>query len=43
MLCFSCTLNKSNNPFDREAEEKRLQELYAMTDEEINNLPEGGK
>ena len=36
MLCFSCTLNKSNNPFDREAEEKRLQELYAMIDEEKN-------
>lgn len=41
MLCHSCNLNKSNLPFDREAEEQRLQEVYAMTDEEIAMLPEG--
>lgn len=43
MLCFSCNLDKSNKPFDKSAEERRLQELYSMTDEEIENLPEGGK
>lgn len=43
MLCHSCNLDKTNKPFDREAEERRLQEIYSMTDEEIANLPEGGK
>lgn len=43
MLCFSCNLDKSNKPFDKAAEEKRLQELYSMSDEDIKNLPEGGK
>lgn len=43
MLCFSCNLDKSNKPFDKVAEEKRLQELYSMSDEDIKNLPEGGK
>lgn len=41
MLCHSCNLNKSNKPFDKSAEEKRLQELYSMTDAEILALPEG--
>lgn len=43
MLCFSCNLNKSNNPFDKEAEQKRLEEIYSLTDEEVAKLPEGGK
>lgn len=43
MLCHSCNLNKLNKPFDKEAEEKRLQDLYAMSDDEINALQEGGK
>lgn len=43
MLCHSCNLNKLNKPFDKSAEEKRLQEIYSMTDEEISALPEGGK
>lgn len=40
MLCHSCNLDKTNNPFDKDAEEKRLQNLYAMTDAEILALPE---
>lgn len=40
MLCHSCNLDKSNKPFDKDAEEKRLQEIYSMTDEEIAALPE---
>ncbi len=43
MLCHVCNQEKSNKPFDREAEEKRLQKLYNMSDNEIKNLPEGGK
>lgn len=43
MLCHGCNMEKTNRPFDRAAEEQRLQELYAMTDEEIAGLPEGGK
>ena len=41
MLCHSCNLEKTNKPFDRKAEEQRLQELYAMTDDEVMALPEG--
>mgnify|MGYP000776923532 CR=1 FL=1 len=43
MLCHSCNLDKSNKPFDRLAEEARLQKLYEMTDEEIAALPEFDK
>lgn len=39
MLCHSCNLDKRNKPFDRKAEEARLQTLYAMTDEEVEALP----
>lgn len=39
MLCHSCNLNKSNLPFDRDAEENRLQTIYSMTDEEVAKLP----
>lgn len=38
MLCHSCNLDKSNKPFDRMAEERRLQEIYEMSDEEIELL-----
>lgn len=41
MLCHSCNLDKSNKPFDKAAEEQRLQELYEMSDEEVAMLPEG--
>lgn len=41
MLCHSCNLNKSNLPFDRDAEEQRLRDVYSMTDEEVALLPEG--
>ena len=40
MLCHSCNLDKSNRPFDKNTEIKRLQDLYSLTDEEVNNLPE---
>lgn len=43
MLCHSCNLNKTNNPFDKEAEEKRLQEIYSMSDKEVNALELGAK
>lgn len=43
MLCYSCNIDKTNKPFDKDLEEKRLQELYSMSDNEIENLPEGGK
>lgn len=43
MLCHSCNLNKLNKPFDKVAEERRLQEIYSMTDDEIAALHEGGK
>ena len=43
MLCHSCNLDKTNKPFDKSAEEQRLQEIYAMSDDEIAALPEGGK
>lgn len=43
MLCHSCNLNKLNLPFDKDAEEQRLQEIYTMTDDEISRLPEGGR
>lgn len=43
MLCHSCNLDKLNKPFDKASEEKRLQDLYAMSDDEIASLPEGGK
>lgn len=43
MLCHSCNLDKLNKPFDKVAEEHRLQEIYSMTDDEIAALPEGGK
>lgn len=43
MLCHSCNLDKSNKPFDKIAEEKRLETLYAMTDDEVQALPEGIK
>lgn len=41
MLCYSCNLDKSNHPFDKKAEQKRLQHLYNMSDEEIAELSEG--
>ena len=41
MLCHSCNLDKKNSPFNKEAEERRLRELYDMTDEEIDKLPIG--
>lgn len=40
MLCNSCNLDKSNRPFDKAAEEKRLQDLYSLTDAEVAKLPE---
>jgi 5-methylcytosine-specific restriction endonuclease McrA len=40
MLCHSCNLEKSNHPFDKATEEKGLQNLYSLTDEEVNSLPE---
>lgn len=43
MLCCSCNLDKTNKPFDKEAEERRLQKIYVMTDDEIEALPEGLK
>ncbi len=41
MLCYSCNLDKLNHPFDKEAEERRLNEIYSMTDEEVATLPQG--
>lgn len=43
MLCHSCNVDKSNKPFDKEAELQRLEALYSMSDEDIKNLPKGGK
>lgn len=43
MLCNDCNLDKANKPFDKNLEERRLQEIYSMTDEEVAALPEGGK
>lgn len=43
MLCHSCNTEKLNKPFDKAAEERRLQEIYAMSDEEIAALEEGGR
>lgn len=43
MLCYSCNLDKTNKPFNKAAEEQRLQNLYAMTDDEVAALPEGSK
>lgn len=43
MLCHSCNLEKSNKPFDKDAEVARLQKIYEMTDEEIEALPEVNK
>ena len=40
MLCHSCNLDKANKPFDKAAEEQRLQTLYALTDDEVAALPE---
>lgn len=40
MLCNSCNLDKSNRPFDKAAEEKRLQDLYSLSDAEVAELPE---
>lgn len=40
MLCHSCNSEKGNKPFDRAAEEAKLEALYDMTDEEIAALPE---
>lgn len=40
MLCYSCNLDKSNRPFDKAAEEKRLQHLYSLSDAEVAELPE---
>ena len=43
MLCQSCNLDKSNKPFNQADEERRLQEIYDMTDDEIAMLPKGSK
>lgn len=43
MLCRSCNLEKRNHPFNKAAEEQRLEELYAMTEDEIMALPDGSK
>jgi len=40
MLCHSCNLDKSNKPYDKDPEEKRLQNLYILTDTEVAELPE---
>ena len=40
MLCNSCNLDKSNRPFDKATEEKRLQDLYSLTDADVAKLPE---
>ena len=41
MLCHSCNLDKRNKPFNKADEERRLQEIYEMTDEDVSALPEG--
>ena len=41
MLCNSCNIDKTNKPFNKEDEEKRLQKIYEMTDDEIKKLPDG--
>ena len=43
MLCHSCNLEKSNKPFNKELEEKRLKTIYLLTDEEISALEYGIK
>lgn len=43
MLCHSCNLDKTNKPFNKAAEEQRLQNLYAMTDDEVAALPDGSE
>lgn len=43
MLCHHCNQNKSNKPFDKVEEERKLQEIYELTDEEVAALPEGSK
>ena len=43
MLCHSCNLDKSNKPFDKDAEDRGLQGIYAMSDADVDALPEGGK
>ncbi len=40
MLCHSCNIDKTNKPFDLNAEQQRLQKIYSMTDEEVDALPE---
>lgn len=43
MLCHSCNLDKLNKPFNKAEEERRLQEIYEMTVDEIAALPNGEK
>lgn len=43
MLCHSCNLDKKNKPFDKVAEEQRLQTLYVMSDDEIAALELGSE
>lgn len=40
MLCHACNTAKSNKPFDVVAEKNKLEQLYAMSDAEIQALPE---
>ena len=40
MLCHSCNLDKRNKPYDKDAEEKRLQDLYTLSDAAVAALPE---
>lgn len=41
MLCHSCNIDKTNLPFDKDAEKQRLEEIYSMSDDEVAALPEG--
>lgn len=43
MLCHGCNNDKSNKPFDKAAEEARLQWVYDLSDEEYEALEEGIK
>lgn len=41
MLCKKCNSDKSNKPYDIDAEKKALQKVIEMTQAEVDTLPEG--
>lgn len=43
MLCHSCNIEKKNLPFDKAEEERKLQRVYELTDEEVEALEWGAK